>query len=717
MNDSILNVAKILKVKVNQVEVVLKLLEEKATIPFIARYRKAQTEGLNEEQILKINELYEYDVELNKRKEYVLQILEEKKLLTDELKNKIINAQTKAEVENIYEPFKIGKKTKASEAIAMGLEPLALEIMRNEDQKFNPYAEARKYLSDKLTDADQVIEQASFIIAQIISQDIKVRDYVKDQILNWGYIETKKKKNAEDEKEVFERYYDHKEKASKIPNHRVLAIARGEDLKIISYDFTFNDKKIIYDVNQMYFKNIRTGKIILECVKDALERLIIPSIIREIKSELFARAEKDAIKIFADNVEQMLLAPATKNKRILAIDPAYINGCKIAILDENGNFLSKSIIFPHPPRNKVNEAKDTINSLVDKYNIDLIAIGNGTASRETEALVSDIIKERKLKNKNEKLVYAIVSEIGASVYSVSKVAQEEFPNLNVEERSAINIGRRFQDPLNELIKIDPKSIGVGQYQHDVNQKELEKQLDFKVNKAVNLVGVDLNSATKTILSYISGLSEKIAQNIIDYRKKNGNFKNREELKEVKGLGEKAYEQAIGFLRIHDSDNFYDKTNIHPESYKIADKIVKHLKLNLVNDNKEILGKIDSKDLAKELAISEYDVALILDSLSNPGKDIRDDKEGFIVSDEILSINDLTIGKILNGQVLNITDFGAFVFIGVKQNCLVHISKMQREGFEPITHPSQLLKVGENIKVKIIEVDPERGRIQGELIWN
>ncbi|TPR54696.1 helix-hairpin-helix domain-containing protein [Metamycoplasma neophronis] len=716
MSTSVENVAKKLNLKSEQVEATLALLNEGATIPFISRYRKNATGGLDEDMIAKINEFYVYDVELTKRKEYVMQILQEKGLLTEEIKVKINAADTKQAVENIYEPFKIGKKTKASEAIALGLSPLAEAIMNNTSDSFNMYAEARKYLSDKLKTEDEVLEQTKFIIAQNISQDIRVREYIKHQLVNFGTIETKLKKNADDEKQVFAQYYDYKERVNKIPNHRVLATSRGEDKKILSYDISYNEKKIIYDLNQMFFKNKRTAKIIQECIVDALDRLLIPSIVREIKNDLFSRAESDAIKVFASNLEQMLLGPATKNKRVLAIDPAYVNGCKLAMLDENGNFLEKGIMFPNShDKEKFTEAINVLVHFTSKYKVDIIVIGNGTASRETEIFVSKFLEKRK-QHINQEIKYAIVSEVGASVYSASKLAQEEFPDLHVEYRSAINIGRRFQDPLNELIKIDPKSIGVGQYQHDVNQKELNQQLSYKIDKVVNMVGVDLNSATKVILSYISGLSNSIAENIIAYRDENGAFKDRTELKKVKGLGPKAYEQSVGFLRIHDSKNFYDKTNIHPESYKLADKVVKYLKIDLNDIDKEKLQNLNRKELSEELNINQYDLDIILDSLIAPEKDIRDEKAGFIVSDKVLTIDDIQAGQEIIGQIQNVTDFGAFAFIGLKQNVLIHIKNMKKFDNQYIKHPLEVLNVGDNVTIKIIDIDKERDRIQGKIVW-
>ena len=715
VNISIKNVANKLQIKPEQVDATLQLLNNGATIPFISRYRKNITGGLDEEVIAKINDYYVYDIELLKRKEFITNILNEKGLLTEELKNKINDAFTKQEVENIYEPFKIGKKTKASEAIALGLEPFAQEIMTNTNINFDIYKEAKKYISDKLKSVDEVILQTKYIIAQIISQDIDMREYVKNNIYNFGIIETKIKKNAIDEKQTFLKYYDYKEKIKYIPNHRILAINRGEEKKILSYDLIFNEKPILYFLRNKYFIYKRTATIINESLDDSLKRLVYPSIIREIKNDLFTKASGEAIKLFATNLEQMLLAPAVKNKRILSIDPAYVNGCKIAILNEHGDFLEKSIIYPNPPKNQIKESEKIVTNLIDKYKINLILIGNGTASRETENFIKNILFEKKSQIQN-KIEYLVVSEIGASVYSASEIAKEEFPHLNVEERSAINIGRKFQDPLNELIKIDPKSIGIGQYQHDVNQKELMKELYFKIDKVVNIVGVDLNTATKSILSHISGLNEKLATNIIEYRKRNGKFENREELKNVSGINEKVYEQSIGFLRLFNSNIFYDKTNIHPESYENANKLVEYLNINLFHIDKDILENIKIEKLEKEININQYELKIIIDSLLNPGKDIRDDKKGFILNEKIKTIDDIELGSIVQGQVLNITDFGVFVYIGIKQSVLIHISKMKKNSNDFVTHPSSLVSVGDNLSIKIIDIERDRDRIQGEIIW-
>ncbi|MBU4689552.1 helix-hairpin-helix domain-containing protein [Mycoplasma zalophidermidis] len=715
MNISISYVAKKLNITEGQVETVLNLLADNSTVPFIARYRQQQTGGLDEEVIQKINDLYIYNVELNKRKEAIIEILKEKDLLTKDIENKLKKAETKSEVENIYEPFKVGKKTKATEAIALGLEPLALEIMNNTDTKYNPYQDAQNYLNDRVPTVEFAIEQAQYIISQIISQDASTREYVKKQLWNFGQIITKIKKNAVDENQNFKQYYDYSEKVKTIPNHRVLAISRGENKKIISYDINYNENVILYTLNNIYFKNKKTGKIISEAIKDSLDRLIIPSIIREIKADLFARAEKEAVELFSNSLESMLLWPAVKNKTVLAIDPAYVNGCKIAVIDPQGNFLTKNIIYPTPPRNEKTISTRIVNQLIDKYNVNVIAIGNGTGSRETEEFISNLLKNRP-NSKNEDIAFVVVSEVGASVYSASKIAQEEFPDFSIEERSAVNIGRRFQDPLNELIKIDPKSIGVGQYQHDVNQKDLSKALGFKIDKVVNKVGVDLNTASKTILTYISGLSEKMAENIIEYRNEIKKFKNRNELKKVKGIGPKAFEQSIGFLRIHDSKNFFDRTSIHPESYKLASEICDYLAIDFDDIDVKTLENQNIEELAKKFNSNVYDVSLIIESLKNPTKDIRDEKDGYILKKDVLKAEDVAKGMIIDGSVQSVTDFGVFVYIGIKQNVLIHISNMKKHPKHFVKSPTDIVKVGDNIKVEIIDNDLERGRIQGKLIY-
>ncbi|WP_029512861.1 helix-hairpin-helix domain-containing protein [Mycoplasmopsis iners] len=713
MNNSIKNVANKLQLNENQINTVLDLLREGATVPFIARYRQAQTGGLNEEIIQQIDDLYQYDVELNKRKEAIITILKEAKLLTPEIEQKLLVAETKAEVENIYEPFKVGKKTKASDAIALGLEPLAKAIFEANDDKFSPFNEAKKYLNDKVPTVEFAIEQAQFIISQWISQDVETREYVKQQIFNFGTIETKKKKNDNDPEEVFAIYYEHSERVNRIPNHRILAISRAEERKVISYDIKFNENTIKYELNNKFFKIKRTGTIIYNSLTDALDRLIYPSIIREIKNDLFDKAEKEAIKIFAEQVESMLMWPAVKGKKILAIDPGFGHGCKMAVLNENGDLREVLKMYPNAPQNEFNRSKEIVNKILDKYDIDIIVIGNGTASRETEEFVAKVLKERKGKYIDEHIGYSIVSEIGASVYSASESANKEFPKLSVEERSAVNIGRRYQDPLNELVKIDPKSIGVGQYQHDLNQKELNKALDFKVNKVVNLVGIDLNSATIDILQHVSGLTKKTAENIVEYRKVNNKFLDREQLKKVKGLGEKAYEQCVGFLRIYDSKNFFDKTSVHPENYQLAYKIVELLNIDLSDIDIATLEKINQEELAEKLNSNIYDVKQIIEALINPTKDIRSNKEGYKIKEDILKIEDLQTGMVVDGTILNITDFAIFAYIGLKQTAFIHVSKITKDN-KKINNVYDHFHPGDTINIEIIEINQAKEQVKGSI---
>ena len=709
MNNSIHNVAKQLKISEEQVLVVLNMIKEGSTVPFIARYRKAATNGLDEEVIEKINNLYVYDLDLQKRKDAILKILEESDVLTNEIKNSINKAEKKSEVESIYEPFKIGKKTKATEAIALGLEPLAKKIFNENNPSFNPHNEAKKYLSEKIESIDFAIEQSKLIIAQYISEDIETRKIVKEQIFQYGLLTTKLKRGGEekDESGRFRNYYEYSEKISKIPNHRIMAINRAENLKIINVKLDYKDSKIKYELNNKFFKIKTTGNIIRESLEDSLVRLIYPSIEREIRSDLTHKAEESAISLFADNLEQMLLHPAIKGKVILSIDPAFVSGCKIAVLGPDGKVLKIDLINPTYPKKDILSSSRTLNNLIKEFKVDIIVIGNGTASRETEKFVSNFLKENNLK-----IQFAIVSEVGASVYSASKGAIKEFPNLSVEQRSAISIGRRFQDPLNELVKIEPKSIGVGQYQHDVNQKELSNALKFKTLKVVNAVGVDINTATEEILSYISGLSSKVASNIISFRNENGPFHNRKSIKTVPGLGDKTYEQSIGFIRIHDSDEFLDKTQIHPESYKLAKSIIKELNIDIKNIDTSLFDGINIERLAEQFNSNKYDIELIISALKAPEKDIRSEKEGFILKSDILEFKDLKENMEVEGTVQNVTDFGAFVYIGIKEAVLIHISNLSDKF---VSHPSEIVKTGQRVQLEIILIDKERKRIQGKLI--
>lgn len=692
-------VAKELKLKVEQINAVLGLIEEGATVAFIARYRKNITGGLDEEQIHQVYLIFKYQEELKERKESILKILSERNLLSKEIEEKINNTTKKADLEAIYEPFKVGKKTKASEAIALGLEPLAHEIFNNTDINYNPYKHALKFVNDKVQGVEFAIEQALFIISQWISQDPKVHDFVKEQFVNYSLIKTSKKKNSVDELKTYENYYDFSQSVKTIQNYKILAINRAIKNKIIDLKFKIKFEFLHYNISNMFFKNKRTFTLIRNAADDSLKRLIIPSIEREVFNDLFDRAEKSSIEIFANNLESMLMMPAVKNKRVLAVDPAYVNGCKLAMLNENGDLLETAVIYPNKPLSKVKEASQISAKVIVNFNPDVIVVGNGTASNETCQFMRELVKYLKLNVPVE-----MVSEVGASVYSASEIAIQEFPDLKVEMRSAINIGRKFQDPLNEIVKIDPKSIGIGQYQHDLNQNELAQALDFKVEKVVNSVGVNLNSATEVILTKISGISKTVAKNIVNYRKENGEFKNRNELKKVKALGAKTFEQAIGFLRIFNSEEFLDQTNIHPESYSLAKKIMKTYKYD--QDNHNFAQKIDVELLTNEFNSDHYTINLIIDSLLNPGKDIRDNKKGFVNNDNITEFEEIKVGDSFVGRVQNITDFGIFVFIGIKDSVFIHSSKIKN---------INSIKIGDDINLEIINVDNEKRRLSAKLI--
>ncbi|MFV8476288.1 Tex-like N-terminal domain-containing protein [Mycoplasma sp. BRA290] len=699
-------VAQELNIDNKQVNIVLEMLSEGATVPFISRYRKDKTGGLDEEQIYRIEALFKYKNELLERQSAIIKILKEKDLLTDELEAKILATSVKSDLEALYEPFKVGKVTKASKAIALGLEPLAKRIFENKSPNFDPKIEAKKYLSSEVTSVEFALEQGNYIIAQWISQDFEIREKIKADIIKFGSIVTKQNPKVEDEGLKFKNYYDYTIPVKYIKNHNVLAINRGEKLGILRLSFTYNESFIETIVLKKVDKTRNNKNNILEAVKDSLKRLILPSVEREIFSDLFAKAEASSIQIFANSIEKLLLAPAISGHNILAIDPAFVNGCKLAALNENGDVLEINKIFPNKPQERTAEAAKITLDMIRKHNIDIVVIGNGTASRETEAFIANLIKKNNLNIK-----YAIVSEVGASVYSASKLAIEEFPNLHVEERSAINIGRKFLDPLNELVKIDPKSIGVGQYQHDVNQKELEHYLDFKVQKVVNEVGVDLNTATKHILTFIAGLSPKNAENIVEYRnnKADKSFNSRFELKNIKGIGEKTFEQCIGFLRIFSSDNFLDKTIIHPESYALAQAIIRDYNLS-PNDNGIDVSALQVDKLVQEYGSDKYSIELILQALSTPTKKILDNKQGFILKDSITNVEDLRVGSVVSGTVENITDFGVFMYIGIKQSLFIHVSNLKLEAGNSIFdqyYPGMILKA------EIIEIDLQRNRVTGK----
>lgn len=707
MNEKIIkNIASDLNVKDSQVASALKLLSEGATIPFIARYRKEVTGALDEEQLRKINEAYAYEVNLLERKESVIKLIDEKGLLTDELKEKILNAEKLVEVEDLYRPFKEKKKTKATDAINNGLEPLAKMIM-SFPTKGDITSLTSKFINDKVKTVEEAVTGASYIIAEYISDNAYYRKWLRNFIFKNGFIISKKKKDAEDEKKVYEMYYDFKEEVSKIKSYRVLAINRAEKEKIVTVSIDIDEAKVLSFFEEKIIKNKESFAvdIVKNAIKDSYKRLIFPSVEREIRAALSEKAEDVAIKNFSENLENLLLTPPIKDKMVLGFDPAYRTGCKLAVLNPVGKVLKIEKIYPHPPVNKYEEAKAKTIDLINKYNIDIVAIGNGTASRESEKFISDVIKSI-----DRKVDYIIVSEAGASVYSASPLAIKEFPDLVVEERSAISIGRRLQDALSELVKITPESIGVGLYQHDVNAKKLSSSLDFVVTSAVNEVGVNINTASPSLLKYISGLTKTYIDKIIKYREEKGKILSREEVLKNKLLSEKVYEQAIGFMRVEGGSNIFDTTDIHPESYDIAKKVMEILNINADEIGKcsDKLKDINAKNLASKLGTDEYTIDTILKSFAKAHRDPRDEMEKPILKSDILEIKDLKINDKLEGTVRNVVDFGAFVDIGLHNDGLVHISKMSKNY---IKHPSEVLKVGDIISVYVIGIDKEKEKVQ------
>lgn len=710
MNENIINdISNELNIKTEQAKTVLKLLEEGNTIPFIARYRKEATGALDEEQIRKINEVYEYQVNLLKRKEDVIRLIDEKGLLTDEIKNNIMNAKKLVEVEDIYAPYKEKKKTKATEAIKNGLEPLA-KIIMSFPTTFNDES-VKKFLNDNVKTIDDAITGAKYIIAEWISDNAYYRKWIRSYFFKNGVITSKLKKKDADANKTYEMYYDFTEPVKHIKPHRVLAINRGENEKILSVNIEVNNEEVSsYLESKIIKKDSPVKPYVIDAIKDSYKRLIFPSMEREIRSELTSQSEDASIEVFKGNLENLLLIAPMKNKRVLGFDPAFRTGCKLAVVDETSKVLNISVIYPHEPHNKWNEAKETIKDLINKYKIDIIAIGNGTASRESEKLVSETLKE--INN----CKYAIVSEAGASVYSASKLAIDEFPDLTVEKRSAVSIARRLQDPLNELVKIDPKSIGVGQYQHDVSQKKLGESLDFTVEKCVNNVGVDINTASPSILKYISGLTKSAIDKIIKYRETNGKIKSREEIKKKKLLSDKAYEQSIGFMRIADGTNSLDKTNIHTESYDKTLKLLDYLELSTDDlGTEKLINKLDNineHEVSKMLDIDLYTLHDIIDSLKRPNRDYRDDYQMPILKSDILTIDNLTPGMKLEGTVRNVVDFGAFIDIGLHNDGLVHISKITNKY---IKHPNEVLSVGDIVTCYVIDINKEKEKVSLSLI--
>lgn len=706
MNEIIVKeICNILNIKKEQVINTLKLLESGATVPFIARYRKEATGALNEDEIRKINEYYEYQVNLFKRKEDVIRLIEEKGLLTEEIKNNILNASKLVEVEDLYRPYKEKKKTKATDAINNGLEPLA-KIIMSFPIKGNVDDLAKKYINDKVKTIDEAVNGASYIIAEWISDNAFYRKSIRNFIYNNGTVVCKIKKDAVDLDKVYEMYYNYNEKIKEIKSHRILAINRAEKEKIISVSIEVNDNDIIEYLNKKIIKNNSfVQDIVKNSIIDSYKRLIKPSIEREIRSDLTDKANIEAINNFGSNLEKLLLQPPLKEKWVLGLDPAFRTGCKLAVIDPTGKMIEIAKIYPHEPVKKYLEAKQIVKDLLNKYKIEVIAIGNGTASRESEAFIADVLKEYKNVN------YIIVSEAGASVYSASPLAKEEFPDLQVEERSAVSIGRRLQDPLSELVKINPESIGVGLYQHDLPNKKLAETLDFIVSKAVNMVGVNINTASPYLLKYISGLNKSSIDKIIKYREKSM-FTSREELLNKKILSEKVYEQAIGFLRVNGS-NILDSTSIHPESYNVTNKLLD--KLNLTSNDigtDKIDIDINIDEMSKILNIDKFTLEDIILSLKKPKRDPRDENKKPLLKHDILDIKDLKIGEELQGTVRNVTPFGAFIDIGLHDDGLVHISKMSNKF---IKDPKDILSVGDIITVYVDDIDLDKKRVGLSLI--
>ena len=713
MNDQIITeIANDLGVKKHQVEVVLTLLSEGNTIPFIARYRKEATGALDEEEIRKINEVYEYQVNLLKRKEDVIRLIDEKGLLTEELKNEILNASKLVEVEDLYRPYKEKKKTKATQAIKNGLEPLADIFMKFPD--FGTLDSiCQNFLTEQVKTVADAVQGAKYIIAERISDDAKYRKAIRDYVYHNGVLISKKKKNAEDEKGVYEMYYDYSEKVSRMKPHRVLAVNRGEKEGVLSVSLDVNQEDITSYLERKIIKNPKSFVVdeIKDAIKDSLKRLIYPSVEREIRADLKEVGEEDAIQNFSHNVEHLLLTPPMKEKVVMGFDPAFRTGCKLAVLDGTGKVLDIAVIYPTEPHNDFEGSKKVLLDLIDRYQVDVIAIGNGTASRESEAFVAACIKEAK-----RKVEYIIVSEAGASVYSASPLAISEFPDLTVEKRSAISIGRRLQDALSELVKIDPKSIGVGLYQHDVQQKRLDESLDFVVTKTVNRVGVNINTASSSLLKYVSGLTKKAIDAILAYRDQFGKFLNRDEVKKVKGITPKVYEQAIGFLRIEGGNHPLDRTSIHPDNYKQAESILKELGFS-ANDIgtdalKNALKDFDYNSYMEKLGIDRYTLEDIIKAFLEPNRDPRDDMPKPLLRADILHLEDLHVGEKLQGTVRNVVDFGAFIDVGLHDDGLVHISKISKSY---IKHPSDILSVGDIVDCYVIGIDLKKQKLSLSLI--
>ena len=718
MNELIIKeISKYLNITEKQVTTVLSLLSDGNTIPFIARYRKEATGALDEEAIRKINEVYEYQVNLLKRKEDVIRLIDEKGLLTEELKNSILACSKLVEVEDLYRPYKEKKKTKATEAIKNGLEPLAKKIMSFPKEGSLDLL-AKPYLNENVKTTTDAIQGASYIIAEWISDNAYYRKYIRSYIFKNGTITSKIKKNKEEEdkNKIYEMYYDYNESVKRVKPHRILAMNRGEKEGILSVNLDFNKDEITAYLEKKLIKNDKSfvTETVKEAIKDSLKRLILPSVEREIRSDLTEKGEETAIDNFGKNLEALLLTPPMKEQVVLAFDPGFVNGCKLAVVDKTGKYLASTVIKPFlkgDEEKRIKLSKEIVVDLIKKYNVDIIAIGNGTASRESEKFCADMIREYKLNCK-----YVIVSEAGASIYSASKIAIEEFPDLAVEKRSAVSIGRRLQDPLAELVKIPPDGIGVGLYQHDVSQKKLSTSLDFVVEKCVNNVGVNINTASPSLLKYVSGITKKAIDKIINYREEKGKITSREEIKKKKLLSDKAYLQAIGFLRIIDGDNVLDSTGIHPESYDIATNLLKELNCTKedIGTSKliEKLDNISKEEYVEKLSTDIYTLEDVISSLKKPNLDPRDEMPQPLLKSDVLDIKDLTVGMKLQGTVRNVVDFGLFIDIGLHNDGLAHISKLSHNY---IKHPSDLFSVGDIVDCYVDEISIEKEKVSLSLL--
>lgn len=708
-----MNISEILRkefsLKNEQVENVIKLIDEGNTIPFIARYRKEMTGEMSDVILRQFNDRLTYLRNLQSRKEDVQRIIEEQGKLTEEIIKNLAKSNTLQEVEDIYAPFKQKKRTRATIAKEKGLESLALLILEKNIENID--SEAEKFIDEekKVLSVEDALKGANDIIAEIISDNAEIRKHIRENALKYGVIVTK---NTKDEKSVYDMYYDFSERVSNMASHRVLAINRGEKEEFLKVKLEIDNDRILKYIENQYINknNLKNKAIIVSAVEDAYKRLIFPSIEREIRNHLTELAQERAISVFGENIKNLLLQPPLKGKVLMGFDPGYVNGCKIAVVDANGKFLDEAIIYPHKPQGKVEQSKKTLKKLIETYKIDVIAIGNGTASRESESLISDLIKEMGVKAQ-----YIIVNEAGASIYSASELAAQEHPDINVSIRGAISIGRRLQDPLAELVKIDPESIGVGQYQHDLNKKRLKEVLDGVVEDSVNKVGIDLNTASYSLLEHVSGISKAVAKNIIAYREENGSFKSRTELKKVKRLGPSAFVQCAGFMRIEDGKNPLDNTGVHPESYDICKKMLEILGYSLedlknknISDIDNRVEKVGLKQLSENLNVGEVTLKDIILEIKKPGRDPREE-EGMkpILRTDVLKIEDIKEGMILKGTVRNVVDFGVFVDIGIKNDGLVHKSQMSNKF---VKDPMEICSVGDVVDVKVIGIDLDKQRV-------